>query len=387
MRLMGIAGFLIPLASLLAAATLQPTLLSFYGRRGVARRSFRLLPQEPADVEQGILGVARPFDHAEAAALSRRRLRHRRGAHRSRLLALADAGLVVRVPRTPEAIRGFDSASQRAGGLVPRSRPGSSSTRVGRSAFIAPSVGAAARQAHLSSSDADPETAAVLFGAGAAIRRSPRRAMPRSCNSGGTTTASPRRSRSCIGCARGSSPRGAVPGRRAGCWRVERHPRASTSCTVVFTTFPWVISRRPRAHLRPAAARLPVAAAATEGDRPEPPLGRRELRNARRRLPVRRRPRHRSGCTATRRSRAGSRRSCSPPCSACRWTTRCSSVTRMRELWDAGADNTTAVAHGLERTGPLVTAAALIMIAAFSGLDRRRSSACRSSASGSPSRS
>ena len=38
MRLMGIAGFLIPLASLLAAATLQPTLLALYGRRGVARR-------------------------------------------------------------------------------------------------------------------------------------------------------------------------------------------------------------------------------------------------------------------------------------------------------------------------------------------------------------
>jgi RND superfamily putative drug exporter len=43
-------------------------------------------------------------------------------------------------------------------------------------------------------------------------------------------------------------------------------------------------------------------------------------------------------------------------------------VTRMREMWDAGADNTTAVAHGLERTGRIVTAAALIMIAAFSGL-------------------
>jgi RND superfamily putative drug exporter len=43
-------------------------------------------------------------------------------------------------------------------------------------------------------------------------------------------------------------------------------------------------------------------------------------------------------------------------------------VTRMREAWDAGADNVTAVAHGLERTGRIVTAAALIMVAAFSGL-------------------
>jgi RND superfamily putative drug exporter len=39
----------------------------------------------------------------------------------------------------------------------------------------------------------------------------------------------------------------------------------------------------------------------------------------------------------------------------------------MRETWDDGADNATAVAHGLERTGRIVTAAAVIMCAAFSG--------------------
>ena len=42
-------------------------------------------------------------------------------------------------------------------------------------------------------------------------------------------------------------------------------------------------------------------------------------------------------------------------------------VTRMRESWDRGADNETAVAHGLERTGRIITAAAVIMCAAFSG--------------------
>jgi putative drug exporter of the RND superfamily len=42
-------------------------------------------------------------------------------------------------------------------------------------------------------------------------------------------------------------------------------------------------------------------------------------------------------------------------------------VTRMRESWDAGLDNTHAVADGLERTGRIVTAAAIIMVAAFSG--------------------
>ena len=42
-------------------------------------------------------------------------------------------------------------------------------------------------------------------------------------------------------------------------------------------------------------------------------------------------------------------------------------VTRMREYWDAGETNAQAVAHGLERTGRIITAAALIMIAAFCG--------------------
>ncbi len=43
-------------------------------------------------------------------------------------------------------------------------------------------------------------------------------------------------------------------------------------------------------------------------------------------------------------------------------------VTRMREFWDEGATNEEAVAHGLERTGRIVTAAAIVMVAAFSGL-------------------
>ncbi len=42
-------------------------------------------------------------------------------------------------------------------------------------------------------------------------------------------------------------------------------------------------------------------------------------------------------------------------------------VTRMRESWDEVHDNARAIAHGLERTGRIITAAALIMVAAFSG--------------------
>jgi uncharacterized membrane protein YdfJ with MMPL/SSD domain len=42
-------------------------------------------------------------------------------------------------------------------------------------------------------------------------------------------------------------------------------------------------------------------------------------------------------------------------------------VTRMREEWDHGRGNRDAVAYGLERTGRIVTAAAIVMVAAFSG--------------------
>ena len=42
-------------------------------------------------------------------------------------------------------------------------------------------------------------------------------------------------------------------------------------------------------------------------------------------------------------------------------------VSRMREAWDAGASNEEAVVIGLEKTGRLVTAAGLIMFAAFMG--------------------
>ena len=58
-------------------------------------------------------------------------------------------------------------------------------------------------------------------------------------------------------------------------------------------------------------------------------------------------------------------------------------LSRMREEWDKRHDNEDAVALGLEHTGRIITAAAMIMIAAFSGFTAGSSSACRSSASAS----
>ena len=42
-------------------------------------------------------------------------------------------------------------------------------------------------------------------------------------------------------------------------------------------------------------------------------------------------------------------------------------VSRMRETWDEEHENVRAVSYGLERTGTIVTAAAIVMVAAFSG--------------------
>jgi RND superfamily putative drug exporter len=42
-------------------------------------------------------------------------------------------------------------------------------------------------------------------------------------------------------------------------------------------------------------------------------------------------------------------------------------VSRMRETWDEEHDNVRAVSYGLERTGMIITAAAIVMVAAFSG--------------------
>ncbi len=47
-------------------------------------------------------------------------------------------------------------------------------------------------------------------------------------------------------------------------------------------------------------------------------------------------------------------------------------LSRMREEWDLTADNEHAVAYGLEHTGRIITAAAIIMIAAFSGFTTGR---------------
>ena len=119
MRSMGIGGFLIPLVSILAAATLQPALLSVFGRKGVRRapvaeflrqRLHLPLPRlaGTADIERGMWArLARSIMRRPSAFLAG-------GA--ALLIAAAipvfalqlTPGSADGIPRHPQAVRGFD---------------------------------------------------------------------------------------------------------------------------------------------------------------------------------------------------------------------------------------------------------------------------------------
>src|SRR5437764_1123101 len=108
MRSIGVGGFLIPLASIAAAVTLQPALLSLLGRRGVAR--IAVLPQRfrRREADTG-------FWHRLAGAIMRRPLAFL-GVGAALLVAAAIPSFGLRltpgsasgIPQFPQSVRGFD---------------------------------------------------------------------------------------------------------------------------------------------------------------------------------------------------------------------------------------------------------------------------------------
>ena len=125
MRSMGIGGFLIPLVSIAAAATLQPALLSLYGRRGTKRvhvavdaqaaaRPAAVLPRDSRS-RAWFLGAARALDHAPPGSLPRRWEALLLSLPRPRVRAAADAGQRARIPRYPQAVHGFDLLTKAVG--------------------------------------------------------------------------------------------------------------------------------------------------------------------------------------------------------------------------------------------------------------------------------
>src|SRR6266487_5653559 len=119
MRSMGIGGFLIPLVSMSAAMTLQPALLSLYGRKGVRRAAI---------VRRARDSGRRGFWERLAASIMRRPLAFLTGGA-ALLVAVAvpvfalqlTPGSAKGIPQHPQAIHGFDVLSRAvgAGGLSP----------------------------------------------------------------------------------------------------------------------------------------------------------------------------------------------------------------------------------------------------------------------------
>jgi uncharacterized membrane protein YdfJ with MMPL/SSD domain len=105
MRSMGIGGFLIPLVSMAAAVTLQPALLSLYGRRGVRRAAFVRRVRDSG---------RRGFWERLAAAIMRRPLAFLAGGA-ALLIAVAvpvfalqlTPGSAQGIPQHPQAVHGF----------------------------------------------------------------------------------------------------------------------------------------------------------------------------------------------------------------------------------------------------------------------------------------
>ena len=113
MRSMGIGGFLIPLVSIAAAVTLQPALLSLYGRRGVRRA---------AVVRRVRDSGRRGYWERLAAAIMRRPIAFLAGGAALLVAAAVPAfalqltpGSAQGIPQHPQAIHGFDVLKRAVG--------------------------------------------------------------------------------------------------------------------------------------------------------------------------------------------------------------------------------------------------------------------------------
>jgi uncharacterized membrane protein YdfJ with MMPL/SSD domain len=134
MRSMGIGGFLIPLVSIAAAVTLQPALLSLYGRKGVRRAAIFRRARDSG---------SRGFWERLSSSIMRRPVLYLAGGI-ALLVATAvpvfalqlTPGSAQGIPKHPQAVRGFDllKGAVGAGALSPTQivvdsgRPGGATT-------------------------------------------------------------------------------------------------------------------------------------------------------------------------------------------------------------------------------------------------------------------
>jgi putative drug exporter of the RND superfamily len=358
MRLMGIAGFLIPVVSIAAAATLQPVLLFAYGRRGTSRK--RILPGEPIDPDHGFWArLARSIMHRPLAYLALGAVLLLSAAVPAFWLATTP-GSSFGIPRKPQAIAGFDVLRKAVGaGAVAPTEVVVDSGRVGGAR--APAVqGALERlRARLA---ADPEVASVR--GGPLLDRTGRYAL---LVSFGKHDYGEPQEQAFAKRLRGKLVPAARFPESADVLAGGAPPQGVDFLHQAFTLFPWLIlgvliltylllMRAFRSLLLPLKAIILnlLSVGASYGMLVvvfKWGLGHSLLGGL---------------------YKFGQVEGWIPiflfaMLFGLSMDYEVFLVTRMREAWDEGSDNTTAVAHGLERTGRIITAAAVIMVAAFSG--------------------
>jgi uncharacterized membrane protein YdfJ with MMPL/SSD domain len=153
-RAIGIGGFLLPVVSLLAAATLQPALLSIFGRRGMHRlpvaaflRDRLRLPVHAAEQPDA---MEHRFWARTARSIMRRKWRYVLAAA-ALLLAIAvpvawlqlTPGATAGIPQSPQSVRGLNALKSALGPgaiapaqvLVDTGRPGGVSSPVVQTAI------------------------------------------------------------------------------------------------------------------------------------------------------------------------------------------------------------------------------------------------------------
>jgi putative drug exporter of the RND superfamily len=373
-RAIGIGGFLLPVVSVFAAATLQPALLSIYGRRGTRRvHRRRLRPQAPAASGPSLgrsagrrraplLGPYGAVDHAQQVAL---RDRGRFATHR-----IGDSARVA-----PTHARGDrrDSpeppVSSRAGRARDALGPGAVAPA---QVLVHAGVPGGAREPRVQAAigrlvtevRADPEVSAVYFlPGGRFLDRTGRYAqvIVATRHEYGSEAAQSfaNRLRHTV-VAKAAFPAG-VDVRADGA-----SPQGVDFLHVAYGAFPWLVLAGARAHVPAADAGVQVADPVAEGGDPEPAsvaaaygalvvvfrfglgkdvLGLYQFPQIEGWIPI----------------------FLFAMLFGLSMDYEVFLFSRMREEWDATHDNERAVELGLERTGRIITAAAVIMVAAFCG--------------------
>jgi uncharacterized membrane protein YdfJ with MMPL/SSD domain len=292
-RAIGVGGFLIPVVSILGAATLQPALLSLYGRRGTRRVRVAAFLRRRAHLPGSDPERADDVEHRFWARLARSIMRRKwryAGAVGAVLVAAAipvawlqlTPGATAGISQYPQSVRGLNVLQATLGpGAI---APAQVLVDTGRAGGVEDRQVGAAIGRLVRAVGRDPEVAATYFtrqgrfvdstgryaqvivatrheygseAAQAFARRLRDRLIPAARFPAGVVVQ-----------AGGAPPQGGLS--RAGVWRL------SVACP-----------GRARPHLSPADARVSVDAAAVEGDGAQRALRCCELRRARARLPLR----------------------------------------------------------------------------------------------------